>query len=115
MNTEYQKVLAELNAKMAVLKQVVDKLNDLESKFDEAKREKAKLDHQVILTKERLVRAEKLTSGLAGEHQRWKDNIKILDDRIRKLVGDIFISSAAISYYSPFTGTFRTKLIESWL
>lgn len=44
MNLEYQKVLAELNAKQAVLKQVVDKLQELENKFDEAKKEKAKLD-----------------------------------------------------------------------
>jgi len=59
--------------------------------------------------------AEKLISGLASEHVWWKENIKTLDDRIRKLVGDVFVSSAAMSYYAPFTGPYWNQLVESWL
>lgn len=67
------------------------------------------------MTKQWKDRAEKLILGLAGEHVRWKENVKLLDDRIWKLVGDVFVSSAAMSYYAPFTGIFRNWLVESWL
>ena len=39
----------------------------------------------------------------------------VLDDNIKKLIGDVFISSAAISYYAPFTDTYRKRLIEKWI
>jgi len=52
---------------------------------------------------------------LSSEHGRWKENIALLDARIIQLVGDVFLSSACISYYGPFTGTFRDKLVNKWL
>lgn len=63
----------------------------------------------------RLVRAEKLTSGLESEHGRWKQNVEILDAKIKQLLGDVFIAAACISYYGPFTGIFREKLESKWL
>ena len=67
------------------------------------------------LCKVRLVRAEKLTSGLHSEHGRWKENVSILDGRIIQLIGDVFVAAACASYDGPFTGLFRQKLVDKWV
>jgi dynein heavy chain len=85
-------------------------VDDLEKAFIEVKEKKENLESSIELCKVRLVRAEKLTSGLSNEHGRWKDNVANLDMRIRQLVGDVFIASGCISYYGPFTGVYREKL-----
>ena len=115
MDKEYSMANSELEGKKVKLAKEMEKVDKLEKEFTEAKLEKQKLDQSVILTEERLKRAKKLTSGLAGEYERWKVNIKDLDEKIRRLVGDVFIASACISYYSPFTGVFRQKLVKKWL
>lgn len=63
----------------------------------------------------RLLRAEKLTTGLESEHGRWKENVEILDNKLLQLVGDVFIAAACVSYYGAFTGVFREKLANLWL
>ena len=67
------------------------------------------------LCKVRLVRAEKLTTGLHNEHGRWKDNVENLSLQIMQLIGDVFIAAACASYYGAFTGVFREKLVEKWV
>jgi dynein heavy chain len=62
---------------------------------------------QADLTRKRLERAGKLTSGLADEGVRWQataDQTKIQTDL---LVGDVFLSAACIAYYGAFTGAYR--------
>ncbi len=93
----------------------MQKVEDLERAFIEVRDKKEKLEADIELCRARLGRAEKLTSGLGNEHDRWKDNILILDQRIRQLVGDVFVAAACISYYGPFTGVFREKLIAKWV
>ena len=83
------------------------KVEELEQAFKDAKGNKDRLEKEIVLTQKRLERAEKLTVGLASEHVRWKENVALLDDRLEKLVGDVFLSAGAISYYGPFSGTFR--------
>ena len=61
------------------------------------------------------MRAEKLTGGLENEHKRWQESVKELDEKILQLVGDIFVSAACVSYYGPFTGVFRDKLVNKWV
>ena len=36
------------------------------------------------------------------------------DDNI-KIVGDIFLAAANISYIGPFTGVYRDRIVASWL
>jgi dynein heavy chain len=115
MNAEFDKANGELQVKMAELEKEKEKVRALEAGFKEAKANKEKLDKEIDLTQLRLERAEKLTSGLSGEHDRWKENITILEEKIRKLVGDVFVSSACISYYGPFTGIYRNILTDKWV
>ena len=60
-------------------------------------------------------RAEKLTVGLADEHVRWQETVATLDEKILNLIGDVFISAACISYYGPFTGTYRSEMVSDWV
>jgi dynein heavy chain len=62
---------------------------------------------QAELTKKRLERAGKLTSGLSEEGVRWRATGEQLQKQIELLVGDVFISAACIAYYGAFTGSFR--------
>ncbi len=38
-----------------------------------------------------------------------------LADQKTNLIGDTFLSCACVSYYGPFTGTYRNGLVEDWL
>lgn len=115
MNEKFSKAEAELNEKQGALNQELAKLDELKKAMNKCKAEREKLDREIDLTQVRLERAEKLTTGLADEHRRWGENIEMLDSKIKKLIGDVFISAACISYYGPFTGVFRNILTEKWL
>ena len=53
--------------------------------------------------------------GLADEHVRWQETVATLDEKILNLIGDVFISAACISYYGPFTGTYRSEMVSDWV
>ena len=54
-----------------------------------------------------MMRAEKLVVLLKDEGIRWKETVAILEDQIHKLIGDVFLSCACISYFGGFTGVYR--------
>ena len=45
---------------------------------------------------------------------RWKGTVGSLDSQLRDLIGDCFLSAAVVSYLGPFTGDYRTDILESW-
>lgn len=73
--------------------------------------EKEELEFNMDRSSKRMGRAEKLVVLLADEGVRWKETVETISDQIEKLVGNIFISCACISYFGAFTGVFREKLI----
>jgi dynein heavy chain len=54
-----------------------------------------------------MARAEKLVVLLADEGVRWKETVEVISEQIERLVGNVFLSCACISYFGAFTGTFR--------
>ena len=62
-----------------------------------------------------MVRASKLVILLKDEGIRWKETIVTINGEIERLVGNVFLSCACISYFGPFTGTYRVKLVSSWV
>jgi len=62
-----------------------------------------------------MVRASKLVVLLKDEGVRWKENIQTIAEEIERLVGNVFLSCACISYFGPFTGTYRTRLVSAWV
>jgi len=112
---ELKETMDLLAGKQAELKAVIDKVAGLKKTLKETLDEKKSLEDQAALTATRLVVAEKLTGQLAEEQVSWTERVGVLDEGIIKLIGDVFISAASISYYGPFTGLFRADMIVSWV
>lgn len=63
----------------------------------------------------KLIRAEKLISGLGGEKNRWMTAAANLQSSYDTLPGDILISCGMIAYLGPFTSNYRIENLEKWI
>ncbi|KAL7306450.1 hypothetical protein TKK_0001865 [Trichogramma kaykai] len=104
LNTK-RKMLADLNLKLA-------KLNDQLARTIDTKID---LENQVTLCRNKLIRAEKLISGLGGEKSRWTECAENLELVYQCLPGDVLISCAMIAYLGPYTNAYRLESLEKWL
>lgn len=77
--------------------------------------EKETLESNMARDQARMVRASKLVVLLKDEGVRWKDTIGTITGDIERLIGNVFLSCACISYFGPFTGTYRVKMVSSWV
>lgn len=68
----------------------------------------------MIKTNNRLISAEKLTVLLEEEGIRWKEQIATIGEELLRLIGDVFLSAATISYLGPFTGAYREPVLNAW-
>jgi dynein heavy chain len=108
------KVESELAEKQARLDQIQEQVSELNRKLETSKNESESLKRQQDNSKKKLVRAEKLLSGLADERIRWKQTEEDLNLKLHNLIGNMLMTSAIISYLGPFTAPFRKKLMKKW-
>jgi dynein heavy chain len=106
--------MALLSKKQAELKEIVDKVDDLNNQFKKMTEEKQQLEFQVDLCAKKLERAEKLIGGLGGEKERWSTAAVNLQNTYDNLTGDVLVSSGVISYLGAFTAAFRKDCCEEW-
>ena len=60
--------------------------------------------------------ADRLINGLSGENARWGTEIQRMVAVEGKLVGDVLMASAFVSYAAPFNMLFRQSLLtEKWI
>eukprot|EP01135_Chromosphaera_perkinsii_P007265 Nk52_evm73s745 gene=Nk52_evmTU73s745 len=111
---ELAAVMVILNEKRAVLKDLQDKLDQLNAKFKEMTDKKDKLEAEVELCSQKLQRAEQLIGGLGGEKTRWSSVAEVLAGRYINLTGDVLLSSGVVAYLGPFTSAFRNDAITNW-
>ncbi|KAF1777676.1 P-loop containing nucleoside triphosphate hydrolase [Phytophthora cactorum] len=104
MNQKLAEANAILSQKQEELRVVNENVATLERQCKDTLDEKDKLANDAAVTEKRLVRAEKLISGLSVEGARWKESVASLAEFILALIGDTFLAAACISYYGPFTG-----------
>ncbi|XP_077987554.1 dynein axonemal heavy chain 3-like isoform X2 [Glandiceps talaboti] len=107
-------LLSNLNEKRAALKEVTDKLDGLNDHFMEKKREKKNLENQIEQTRLKLIRAEKLITGLGGERERWTQLTEELTITYHNIVGDVLLSAAVVAYLGAFTLSFRQDCLKEW-
>jgi dynein heavy chain len=69
--------------------------------------EKETLEFEMDRSTKRMFRAEKLVVLLADEGVRWKQTVEVISGEIERLVGNVFLSCACISYFGAFTGQYR--------
>uniref|UniRef100_A0A7S2SR52 AAA+ ATPase domain-containing protein n=1 Tax=Mucochytrium quahogii TaxID=96639 RepID=A0A7S2SR52_9STRA len=115
MNKEMNAANSLLAEKQGELAQVREKVRLLQENLDATIAAKKELEDQSELTKNRLIRAEKLTSGLASEGVRWKQTLENIEKDKQLLIGDVMVSSGCISYYGAFTGPYRERLVQKWV
>ncbi|CAL1172366.1 unnamed protein product, partial [Cladocopium goreaui] len=115
LNEKLAKANAELQAKQDNLREVESQVAALQKKLNDTISEKDRLVAESQLTKERLARADILTVGLKDEGIRWRETVSTIRQDIINLTGDVFLSAASISYYGPFTGTYRNDIVDAWL
>ena len=112
---EMNEILTEANKQLKLkqdeLAQVQERVDDLQAQCDKTMEEKNRLVAEMERTRQRLLRAEKLRVGLADEHVRWISTVENIEKEAAKLIGDVFLSAACISYYGPFTGKYREELL----
>lgn len=77
--------------------------------------EKEELEFEMNRSALRMGRAEKLVVLLADEGVRWKETVEVISGQIERLVGNIFLSCACISYFGAFTGIFREEMVAKWV
>ena len=106
---------AQLAEKQAQLQAVVDKVEALQKQLKDTQDEQASLQEQVTVSEQRLGRAGKLTSALGDEAVRWQETADSISESMVLLVGDIFLSSASVSYVGAFTGPYRSELMKAWI
>ena len=118
-----RKALAEANEQLAganqKLKSVEETVSSLEEKLakltfdlDNANNSKKEAMDMVAKGEKKLNLAQRLTSALASENQRWAENVLIMREDAKLLVGDVLLASAFISYIGPFTKPFRAHLMN---
>jgi dynein heavy chain len=114
MNQLLTQANSKLQEKQSQLGSVVDQVRGLKETCEKTMNEKSALHNKLTQTEKRLERASKLISGLAGEEIRWKQEEKALQDKLSDIIGNVFISAAAINYYGPFVSEYRESLIAQW-
>ena len=65
------------------------------------------LSDNKVKCERRLKNAGKLIGLLGDEGERWEKSVGVLMIDSEKLVGDVFIAAAQVSYMGPFTGAYR--------
>jgi dynein heavy chain len=101
---------AALAIVMSRLKEVQDKVAELNKTLQEAVDEKERVIAQAEQCQAKLALAERLVNGLADESTRWTQTVKDMKIASLCLIGDCLLASAFVGYISPFSASFRVQL-----
>lgn len=107
-------VQSNLNEKRRKVKEINDKLDGLQKQMDDLIKQEKSLQAEIEDCGKKLIRAEKMISGLEGEKVRWTDTVKVLGERSTLLIGDCLIAAGMVSYAGPFISQYRLELEEEW-
>ncbi|VEL16779.1 unnamed protein product [Protopolystoma xenopodis] len=89
-------------------------LAEVRAQYETAMRRKQDLVDDADACRRRMATATTLIEGLSGEKIRWTEETRTLRDQVNRLVGDVLLATAFLSYCGPFNQDFRHRLITSW-
>jgi len=91
------------------------KCSKLQREAEECLKKKEETQVNLELNKQRLVRANKLLSGLKDEKSRWGEEVVRMAEESKYLIGNCMIAAGMMSYGGPFDSTYRRKLLDVWV
>uniref|UniRef100_A0A1I8ID59 Dynein heavy chain 5, axonemal n=1 Tax=Macrostomum lignano TaxID=282301 RepID=A0A1I8ID59_9PLAT len=110
--------LHKANEDLAAAQQTLDEkeaeLAKARAIYDEAMRKKQALEDDAAACRRKMNAAEQLITGLADEKERWTRQSKEYKAQIGRLVGDVLMATAFLSYSGPFNQDFRLLLNRNW-
>ena len=92
----------------------MDKLANLNQQQQDLVNKAQELNDNIEDCGKKLVRAEKMISGLEGEKVRWTETVEKLNVQKGFLVGDSLIAAGMVSYSGPFISQYREDLERLW-
>ncbi|VDO04672.1 unnamed protein product [Rodentolepis nana] len=116
LETELNKAIRELKMLNDQVVQLEEMLANLRRQYSEAQGEMDKLKSDMNIMLRQLLAAEKLTSGLASEKERWIKTVAELKKDKEKILGHCLLASGFLNYLGPFTQEFRSLLLyKEWV
>merc|ERR1719191_1912039 len=106
---------AKLEIVMAGLREVQEKVAQLNAEKDAAVTEKERVEAEAEACLAKLALAERLVNGLADEYIRWQETVKNLKVMGTSFIGDCLLASSFVGYSSPFNASFRGQLNTTWI
>ena len=113
-NQKLEAAMSELSGAEAELKAAQDILAKLEADFSEENNKKKVLEENMNKLKRKTDQANKLIVGLTDEKARWTEDSKNFADLKRRLIGDVAVSTAFMSYCGAFNSEFRNMLMKDY-
>ena len=110
----FDKAQEELNTAQAALDEKESELAKVRALYDEAMRRKQVLIDDAETCRRKIRAASTLIDGLGGEKKRWTEQSKEFQAQIGRLVGDVLLASAFLSYSGPFNQEYRMLLMVDW-
>ncbi|CAD7937234.1 unnamed protein product [Amoebophrya sp. A120] len=104
------KAMAELAEAEESLAKVMGEVAVLDAQLQEAMDKKNVLEQNATAMKKKMDAANALLNGLSGENARWTEDSKNFAIRRVRLVGDIALACAFVTFCGPFNAEFREKL-----
>merc|ERR1711935_711594 len=107
--------LSQLGEAVAQLDVIKAKCGDLDTTFRKTNNEKNEIEEQARKSKKQIDQANRLINGLSDERERWDKGANELSEKKRKLIGNVGLSTAFISYCGPFNAEFRDVIANERL
>ncbi|UYV82972.1 DNAH8 [Cordylochernes scorpioides] len=109
-----ERAMSELSQAEETLQDKQKLLDQAQKQYNRAMKGKQALEDAAQKLNNKMLAAEALIDGLAGERLRWTNDSKEFTAQIERLVGDALLCTGFLSYAGPFNQEFRSNLITYW-